>query len=270
MPIFAIHAQPLHCRDVGEGVPILFGHGYLWDGTLWNAQVDALSETHRCIVPDLWGHGRSGALPPSTRTMKDLARDMLALADTLRLDDFVVCGHGIGGQWALELALMAPRRVKGLVLIGTFAGAESERARNVALGLLESMERSGGMTPPILDALLPYFFTPEMLEEDGPVVRAFRMSLLRLPPERLATVLELGRMICLREDRMHVLPALASRPVLVIAGQEDRRRPREEGRRMAAALGVRCEEIPGAGHVPPLEQPVVMNRLLRDFLVDCR
>lgn len=46
MPIFAIHAQPLHCRDVGEGVPILFGHGYLWDGTLWNAQVDALSETH--------------------------------------------------------------------------------------------------------------------------------------------------------------------------------------------------------------------------------
>lgn len=55
MPIFAIHAQPLHCRDVGEGVPILFGHGYLWDGTLWNAQVDALSETHRCIVPDLWG-----------------------------------------------------------------------------------------------------------------------------------------------------------------------------------------------------------------------
>ena len=28
MPIFAIHAQPLHCRDVGEGVPILFGHGY--------------------------------------------------------------------------------------------------------------------------------------------------------------------------------------------------------------------------------------------------
>ncbi|WP_204318278.1 hypothetical protein, partial [Serratia marcescens] len=50
----------------------------------------------------------------------------------------------------------------------------------------------------------------------GSVVRAFRMSLLRLPPERLATVLELGRMICLREDRMHVLPALASRPVLVL------------------------------------------------------
>lgn len=270
MPVLAINAQPLHCRDIGEGAPILFGHGYLWDGTMWNAQMDALCETHRCIVPDLWGHGRSGSLPAATRTMKDLARDMLALADTLRLDDFVVCGHGIGGQWALELALMAPRRVRGLVLIGTFAGAESERARNVALGLLENMERSGAITPPILDALLPYFFTPEMLEEDPAVVRAFRMSLLRLAPDRLSSVLELGRMICLREDRMHVLPALASRPVLVVAGAQDRRRPREEGRRMAAALGTHCEEIEGAGHVPPLEQPAAMNRLLRDFLADCR
>jgi pimeloyl-ACP methyl ester carboxylesterase len=63
MPSIAIHGQDLHYLDCGAGFPILFGGSYLWDAAVWAPQVEGLSTRYRCIVPELWGYGKSGAIP---------------------------------------------------------------------------------------------------------------------------------------------------------------------------------------------------------------
>ena len=68
MPAVNIHGSTLHYQDHGTGFPLLLGHSYLWDAAMWAPQIDALSRQYRVIVPDLWGHGASGALLPTPRS----------------------------------------------------------------------------------------------------------------------------------------------------------------------------------------------------------
>ena len=73
MPAHIIQGSTLHYQDHGAGFPVLLGHSYLWDAAMWAPQIDALSRSYRVIVPDLWGHGASGAPPDGTGTgMADL------------------------------------------------------------------------------------------------------------------------------------------------------------------------------------------------------
>ncbi|WP_343170917.1 alpha/beta fold hydrolase, partial [Stenotrophomonas maltophilia] len=81
MPAVNIHGSTLHYQDHGTGFPLLLGHSYLWDAAMWAPQIDALSRQYRVIVPDLWGHGASGALPEGTQTLDDLAAQASALLD---------------------------------------------------------------------------------------------------------------------------------------------------------------------------------------------
>jgi pimeloyl-ACP methyl ester carboxylesterase len=68
-----------------------------------------------------------------------------------------------------------------------------------------------------------------------------------------------------RPDRTELLATIAV-PVLVMVGSDDTLTPPDVARRMAAAIpGATFEEIPGAGHVPPLERPSVVVEALKRF-----
>ena len=122
--------------DEGQGPVLLFGHSYLWDSAMWAPQVEALKGSYRCIVPELWGHGDSDVLPDGGCTLATLARDHLALLDALGIDECVLVGLSIGGMWGVELARMAPARLKGLVLMDTFVGWEPQIPCERYLGML--------------------------------------------------------------------------------------------------------------------------------------
>ncbi|WP_146015009.1 alpha/beta fold hydrolase, partial [Burkholderia pseudomallei] len=117
MPFVTIDGQPLHYQIRGAGAPVLFGHSYLWDSSMWEPQLDALSKSYRVIAPDLWGHGRSGPLPDGTRSLDDLARQMSELLDHLDIDTCSIVGLSVGGMWAVPLAHRAPQRIDRLVLM---------------------------------------------------------------------------------------------------------------------------------------------------------
>jgi 3-oxoadipate enol-lactonase len=70
-----------------------------------------------------------------------------------------------------------------------------------------------------------------------------------------------------RVDSESLLPTLVGLPSLVIVGQEDTLTPPDRARAMAQAIpGARLEIIPGAGHLPSVEQPAAVTRSLREFL----
>jgi pimeloyl-ACP methyl ester carboxylesterase len=104
-------------RERGEGKPIVFVHGYLVDGRLWDGTAERLSVQHRCITPD-WPLGaHQVAMNPdadlSPAGIADLIADFLAALD---LEDVTIVGNDSGGAMSQVFVTRHPERVGRLVL----------------------------------------------------------------------------------------------------------------------------------------------------------
>jgi len=98
----------------GQGPPVLLIHGGLGHADVWGFEVPALAKTHKVIVADSRGHGRS------TRSEKPfgyqvMADDYLALLDYLKIDKVALVGWSDGGIIGLDIAIRHPERLTGLL-----------------------------------------------------------------------------------------------------------------------------------------------------------
>lgn len=107
----------------GKGPAVILSHGFLMDHTMFDAQVAALKSTHRVVTWDERGFG--GTKATGDFSYWDSARDVLALMDHLGISAAVVGGMSQGGFISLRVALLAPDRVRALVLLDTQAGTEA-------------------------------------------------------------------------------------------------------------------------------------------------
>ena len=261
-----ISGSRLRFFDVGSGPTVVLGSGYLFNATMWQPQIEALSNRCRLIVPELWGHGGSGKLPAGSTAICDLARQHLELLDRLEIEQCALVGLSLGGMWGAELALMAPERVSALVLMGTSLAAEPAATRGGYLALVDAIEAAGAIPQPMRDAILPLFFSSTVKERQPELLEQFDAKLANWAPERLRdSIVPLGRMIFGRRDAMDDLAQL-SVPALVMTGADDVARPPAEGRAMAERIGCSFVSIPDAGHIANLEAPAFVSRALTEFL----
>jgi pimeloyl-ACP methyl ester carboxylesterase len=112
----------IEVRDEGVGLPFLWGHGLVSsmeeEDRFVVMDFGRLARRHRVIRWDARGHGQSSGAPiAEDYRWNNLARDLLALADELGVDQFVAGGVSMGAATALHAAVQAPRRVIGLVLM---------------------------------------------------------------------------------------------------------------------------------------------------------
>ncbi|NMH67038.1 alpha/beta fold hydrolase [Shewanella salipaludis] len=286
-----LDAQQLSYLDIGQGPTLLFGHGYLCDSRIWAPQLAQLSQDYRCIVPDLWGHGHSGALPASCRNLQDLAKQMLALLDLLKIDSCELVGHGMGAIWGTELALLAPGRVRSLVLLNSFIGFEPEVTRDKYLALLDEAAAVGHFPSAMIDSMAPLFFAADTRTRAPDLYQDFCHSLATHgtthgtaphnaahdsanseahnatnSAEPLASLVRLGRMLFGRRDLLEEVEALAL-PCLIMVGCENRLRTVLESYLMHDALdGSEYVQLQHAGHLATLEQAEVVTARLGQFL----
>lgn len=100
----------------GEGPPVLLVHGWLGASYHWRRLAPHLARHHTVVAMDVRGYGETDK-PAVGYDGRTIADDLLAIADALGLDKFVVCGHDMGALPALILAATAPDRVRGLVYV---------------------------------------------------------------------------------------------------------------------------------------------------------
>jgi len=128
MPTAAVNGiQVSYADSGGDGPAVVLSHGYLMDASMFDAQVAALGPAYRVITWDQRGHG--GTRAPGPFGYWDSARDVLALLDHLDIGQAVLGGMSQGGFLSLRAAMLAPQRVRGLVLIDSQAGTEEEASR---------------------------------------------------------------------------------------------------------------------------------------------
>jgi len=233
-------ASPLFVEQSGAGTPLLLIHGLMVSGAMYQGVLPALASHYRVIVPDLRGHGRSGALP-EPYSVEQLARDLAQLLDDLHLDAAHVLGYSQGGAVAQQFARDYPRRVRGLVLGCTYA-----------YNMLSRRERLEGM-------LAPWFVRILGMRRLAGLLFSGVGGGQRLPPET-ARWLE-GILAANDKTRMvaavEAMKAFDSRPwlhqircpTLVIAGAEDTAVPLTHAHMLAERIpDAQLRVVDGAGH----------------------
>ncbi|EDP99103.1 alpha/beta fold hydrolase [Shewanella benthica] len=252
--------------DIGTGPVLLFGHTYLWDAKMWAPQIEHLSKQYRCVVPDLWGHGESDTLPESTHSLQDISQQMLQLMDSISIDDFSVIGLSVGGMWGAELALIAPTRVKALVMMNCFIGYEPEVARAKYYAMLDIIKETQGIPASLIEQIAPLYFAKSVEQDNPELFNTFKQSLAEIDTGRIESICRLGKIIFGRRDTLDDVDKLTL-PCLIMTGLEDTVRPVLESYLMHDAIaGSEFINIPNAGHISSLEQPDFVNQQLSQFL----
>ncbi len=110
-------AGRIRYREAGEGKPIVFVHGYLVDGRLWDGVVDSLSDRYRCFAPD-WpiGAQQVAMKPDADLSPYGIAATIASFLEALDLSDVTIVGNDSGGAMSQVLVTRHPERIGRLVL----------------------------------------------------------------------------------------------------------------------------------------------------------
>ena len=118
MPEIQLSYGPLRYRDDGEGPAIVFVHGLLVNGRVWDRLLPLLSSRARCIVPELpLGAHQSPMNPAADLSPPGLAGLVGELLERLELEEVTLVGNDTGGALAQLVAADHPERLARLALI---------------------------------------------------------------------------------------------------------------------------------------------------------
>jgi pimeloyl-ACP methyl ester carboxylesterase len=258
-------------RDEGSGPPIVFVHGALVDGRLWEPVVERLSPTARCIVPDLpLGAHRIAMRPEADVSPTGLARLIADLLEALDLRDVTLVGNDTGGALCQFTVTRHPERIGRLVL--TNCDAFDNFPPVMFRGLVVAARFR------LLTALLQPMRLPWLRRTP----LAFgRLTKRELPAELLASWVEPFLSDAgVRRDTRRLLAAVRpvqlldnaarlsefDRPVLIAWAPEDPFFPIDHARRLAAIFpDARLVEVPEAYAFVSLDQPKRVADLIREF-----
>jgi len=257
MPYADVNGQRLYFEDSGGAGPaVILSHGFLMDRDMFAPQVEALSPEFRVITWDERGFGDT-EFDGQAFTYWDSARDCLGLLDHLGVDRAVVGGMSQGGFLSLRAALLAPARVRALVLIDTQSGVEDE----VRLPLYRQMQQTWLEVGPV-DQLTEAIAA--LIIGDPAASAPWIEKWQRLPRENMQAVGD-----CLF-DRDDITPRVGeiSCPAIVFHGTADQSIEIEIGERLSRDLPgcVGLVRIEGAAHASNLTHPDQVNGPLLDFL----
>src|ERR1043166_3639319 len=125
MPLFELETIRLYYEEHGAGPALILTHGHACGVRSWDPQLRGLTDQYRVIVYDARGHGLSEApREPSAYSQQHMVDDLCGLMDHLGLDKAAVGGLSMGGNVALNFALVHPQRVSALILADTGAGSD--------------------------------------------------------------------------------------------------------------------------------------------------
>lgn len=247
----------LHVEQRGAGGPALVFLHY-WGGSsrTWQHVVDALSPDYRTVAIDQRGWGKSAA-PEAGYALSDLADDVLAVVDALKLESYILVGHSMGGKAAQLAASRRPRGLAGLVLVAPAPPTPLALPLAARQGMVHAYDSRESIVATVQQVLAPGGLS------DGDLATVIADSLAGASPAKAAWPLATSQ-----EDITAVVPKIDV-PVIVISGEHDRVDPPEVLRRelLLRIPQARLVVLPGRGHLLPLEAPADLTSIIKAFVL---
>lgn len=236
-------------RRRGSGPTVVLLHPLALSGQVWDPVVDQLAAHFDVLAPDARGHGDSG-WDGAEFGVDELADDVAALLDGVRLRTAHLVGMSMGGSIAITAAARHPDRVDRLVV----ADGTAWYGENAPATWAERAERVRTTTRA---AQIPFqvdrwFTEPFRRTHPAEVNRVVRIFLATDSAAHAQACLALGHL-----DARDQLASITA-PTLAFAGEEDYATPPE----MAAYLAEHVPTgtaltLPGLRHMSLVERPAL-------------
>ncbi len=253
------HDAVIHAELIGdpEEQPVLaFSNSLGTDFRIWDQVAAHFAEDYCLLLYDKRGHGLSD-LGTGPVTIDRHVDDLLAIIDHFDIERMALVGLSIGGQIAQRMAVRAPERLAALVLCDTAAKIGDAAGWNSRISAIEKdgLEAIG-------DSVMERWFTPEYRAEERMPMRVWRNMLVRQSRAGYA-----ASCAAIRDADLTADAAKIAVPTLMVVGDGDLATPPDLVRATAERIpGARFETIPGAGHLPCIEQPDALAELIAAHL----
>jgi pimeloyl-ACP methyl ester carboxylesterase len=264
-------AGTVRYREAGSGKPVVFVHGYLVDGRLWDGVVDRLSDRFRCLAPD-WPIGAQQVAmnPDADLSPPGLARLIADFLDRLELEDVTIVGNDSGGAISQILVANHPRR------IGRLALTNCDTHENFPPGIFKAM-------PPLAKLPGGMFVLSAPFRIPAVARRAFKPFAKTKIPEDLVSswmrpatsdsgVMRDAKKVTAGMNKRHTLAAAeklrtSDLPIRLLWAPGDKYFPIKYAERLADEVpNAEIIQIPDAKTFVPLDQPQRVAEELAAFI----
>jgi len=264
-------AGRIRYREAGAGKPVVFVHGYLVDGRLWDGVVDRLADNFRCFAPD-WpiGAQQIAMNPSADLSPPGVAATIASFLEALDLKDVTIVGNDSGGAMSQVLATRHPERIGRLVLTNCDTHENFPPAMFKAMVPLAKLP--GGMTalaaPFRIGAVARAAFKPFARTKIPAELIASWMA----PPMHDRAIRRDIKKVTAGMDKRYTLEAAeklrgSDLPILLTWAPGDKYFPISYAERLAGEAGnARIVEIPDAKTFVPLDQPQRLAEEIAGFV----
>ncbi|MBK9106772.1 MAG: alpha/beta hydrolase [Saprospiraceae bacterium] len=251
--------------DIGSGdMPIIFLHGYPFDKTMWEGQLQFLRSSYRVIALDIRGFGASRD-EQSLLSIDLFADDVITFMNKLEIEKAIICGLSMGGFIALNAIARFPDRFEALILCDTQCIADTAEVKANRYKTIDEIKANG--PDDFNEGFIKSVFHKDSLIQMPEIVEAVRNVVFSNSQQII-----INGLIALaeRSETCTTLGRIAV-PTLIICGREDVVTPLPQSEYMHEHIkGSLLRIIENAGHVSNLEHQYEFNKILYDFLMSLK
>ena len=243
-----------------EAPVIILIHGFPFNKSMWNKQVEVLIENYRVISYDIRGHGKSD---PGTDDFSIglFVDDLIGLMDFLNIQKAMLCGLSMGGYIALNAVENFPKRFNALILCDTTCTADTPEIKEKRTMAIENIEKYG--VEQYANESIRNLFALETFITSKEKTIVIKEMIMKTSVQTLsATLLALAarKETCSKLNKIKI-------PVLILVGEEDKITPPSAATFMHKNIqGSKLHIIEHAAHLSNIENTYEFNEHLMKFV----
>lgn len=247
--------------DLGSGqLPIIFIHGFPFDKSSWQPQMDFLKATHRVIAYDIRGFGKS-TIGDEKLSITLFADDLIRFMDMLQISKAIVCGLSMGGYILLNAAYRYQERFEALILADTQCTADLPQGRLNRRKSMSDINTNG--LKEFADNFMNTVFSKAFIETKNKWLEIIKTIILT---SSVKTVTQTLNALAIRWETCSTLNEIMV-PTLILCGSEDSVTPIVKAKFLHTEIkNSELQIIENAGHLSNLEQPEIFNTHLINFI----
>ena len=237
---------------------IVFSHGLLWSGKMFEKQVAHLKQRFRIVTYDHRGQGQS-EVTESGYDMDDLYEDAVQLIEKLKLGSVHFGGLSMGGFVGIRLAARRPDLIKSLVLMETTAQPEPNKLKYLVLNTIVKLINMKVVTSSVMKIM----FSDKFLKDENRTEEReqLKTELQSLPKTIVRAVEGVIHRKGVEDELENILC-----PTLIMVGTQDKATVPAKAEFMHSnILNSVLKYIEGGGHSGCIEEPEQFNENLDEF-----
>ncbi|QEC66855.1 3-oxoadipate enol-lactonase [Panacibacter ginsenosidivorans] len=260
MQFVSINGHTIHYKHIistaNETSTFLFVNSLGTDFRIWDEVVESLKEYGNIILFDKRGHGLSDVFT-NTTGLNDFADDAAALLNYLHINKFIIVGLSVGGMIAQILASRFPTQIEKLILCDTRYKIGNEDIWNTRIHQVKEQGLES-----ISEGVIQRWFSADFHRTQAVKVTGYQNMLERTPALGYIQACE-----AIRDADLTAIAKQIKTPTLCIVGSEDKSTTPEEVKYLADLIeGAAYKIIKGSGHIPCIDNPSVLSKLIIDFI----